>query len=93
MTVDSRRVGFLSTLLVAAMSLGTALGCGDEPEGNVIVPGGTCHELAKAQCRCCATGEVSCTGQVDYLVVHANAVTGFTEAECQTRLDAIADEA
>lgn len=90
---QSRWMGLLSALAWITMGLGVSVGCSDEPEGNVIVPGGTCHELAKAQCRCCGTGEVSCTAQVDYLVVHANAVTGFTESECQTRLDAIADEA
>ncbi|MFT5434606.1 MAG: hypothetical protein ACI9OJ_005320 [Myxococcota bacterium] len=67
-------------------------GCEAAPDGNVIIPGEQCHQLLQAQCRCCGSGETSCTARVDYLVVHANAVTGLTEEDCTRRLGDIGED-
>jgi hypothetical protein len=69
---------FAASCLVVAGSY--MAGCEAAPDGNVIIPGEQCHQLLQAQCRCCGSGETSCTARVDYLVVHANAVTGLTAA-------------
>lgn len=82
------RVGLLIVALVAACSAthpGTT--------GIPVTKDGPCHQLLRAQCKCCGSGEPLCTGQVDFLVESGTAVSNQSAAECQATLDALPGDA
>lgn len=53
------------------------------PRGHQVAVDSECHQAARIQCGCCASGQINCEATVDFQVNKGEAWTATTEAKCQ----------